>query len=607
MSARKFSRPAVAVATAAALVCGGATVPHALAETAQVQDIKSLSWPDVRITPGGEVKVKPKGEFASSVRFSGEVDYLGFSLTTDPRTGEATIRVADNVIPGEIAEVTVKAKDGIHTVEHNLHVQVVSQPGHMAENYPVSYDAVLTSLGVPEEAPLQGEVPEGTTFSVVAPAHFNTEVDGNGTVTVEQTDFLRFRSNSEAAVTVHYPDGSEVTKNVPLLTMDIDEQSREELDHQDLSNFYYYLIDNRIRPQWEHTVMPGDETAVAKFEGPTSDVKSFKLRDDLAPSLTKRFDVDIDEQSGDITVTPTRPIKFSGSQYFVPVEVTYSDQSVGLGTAVFEIGEPGLWDNERAELKYMPVEAPTPGPFTAELEGDFPEGTWFEHAGETLPRWTIDVNRNTGGVTVHTPDGTSPHISFEIDVAAHFPDGSISYLVAPFKLVSPENPQSQTVRVSYPDVTLHPGETISYEPDGLPEGSVVVPVAANHSNPDGIGIELDSNTGALTISATPEAEVFKYPRRLSLEVVFKDGSTSKIYAQIMVTDPKPEPTPEPEPTPAPEPEPIPAPEPAPVDTYEDEGSSTGGIIAIVIGVLAALGGLAFAAKPQLEQMGLWPR
>lgn len=612
MSAKNFGRAAVAVATAASLVCGGATVPHALAETTQVQSIDSLSWPDVRVTPGGEVKVKPEGEFSSDVRFSGNRDYLGYSFTTEPRTGEVTIRVADDVSPGERTMFTVKVSDGFRSVQRTVQVSVVDQLGEMAQKYPVEYYAVYTSLDQPVAEPLQGEVPEGTTFSVVAPEHYSVEVDDKGTLTVTQTDSLRFRSNTAAAVRVHYPDGSEATKEVPLLTMDVDEQSFEELRSEDFSDFYNYLYDHQIRPEWEHTVMRGDETAVAQFDGPTRGAESFKFREDLVPYLTKRFDVDVDKQTGQVAMTPKRPIKTSGSQFFVPVEVTYSDQSVGLGSAVFEIGEPGLWDNERAELEYNKVEAPTPGPFTAKLVGDFPEGTWFEQFGEFEPGWTIDVSRTTGEVIVTPPSNTKHNISFEVGVAAHFPDGSMSILDAPFRLVEPENPQAHNVLVTYPYAKLHPGETVTLSPEGLPEGSIVVPKYLNHADRDGIEIHVDRTTGALTISAKPDAESSERASRLTLEVVFKDGSSRKVSANFKVTDPEPEVTPEPEPTPEPTPEatpePTPTPEPTtPTDVPRDEGSSTGGIIAIVIGVLAAVGGLAFAAKPQLEQMGLWPR
>lgn len=612
MSAKKFGRAAVAIATAASLVCGGATAPHVLAETTQVQSIDSLSWPDVRITPGGEVKVKPAGEYSSDVRFSGNRDYLGYSFTTDPRTGEVTIRVADDVTPDERSMFTVEVSDGWRTVKHTVMVDVVDQLGEMAQEYPVEYYAVYTSLDQEVAEPLLGEVPEGTTFSVVAPAHYSVEVDDKGTLTVTQTDFLRFRSNTAAAVTVHYPDGSEAILVVPLLTVDVDEQSYEELRSEDLSDFYGYLYDHRIRPEWQHTRMPGDETAVAKFDGPSRDAVSFKFREDLVPYLTKRFNVDVDRHTGEVTMTPKRPMKTSGSHYFVPVEVTYDDESVGLGSAVFEIGEPGLWDNERAELEYQKVEAPTPGPFTAKLDGDFPEGTWFEHYGEALPGWTIDVARTTGDVTVTPPNNTKPNISFEVGVMAHFPDGSMSLLDAPFRLVEPENPQSKSAQVSYPDVELHPGETVTLSPEGLPEGSIVVPKYLKHADHVAIEIRADSHTGALTISAKPHAETSTHPGRVTLEVIFNDGSSTMVGANFRVTDPEPEPEPTPEPTPEPEPEPTPTPTPEPAPTTPapapaDEGSSTGGIIAIVIGVLAAIGGLAFAAKPQLEQMGLWPR
>lgn len=612
MSAKKFGRAAVAVATAASLVCGGATVPHALAETTQVQSIDSLSWPDVRVTPGGEVKVMPEGEFSSDVRFSGNRDYLGYSFTTEPRTGEVTIRVADDVSPGERTMFTVKVSDGFRSVQRTVQVSVVDQLGEMAQKYPVEYYAVYTSLDQPVAEPLQGEVPEGTTFSVVAPEHFKAEVDDKGTLTVTQTDFLRFRSNTAAAVTVHYPDGSEATKEVTLMTTDLDEQSRDELGYDELAAFFENPDDYRILPYWEHTVMRGDETAVAQFDDSSSNAVSFKFREDLVPYLTKRFDVYVDRQTGEVTMTPKRPMKTSGSQFFVPVEVTYSDQSVGLGSAVFEIGEPGLWDNERAELGYKKVEAPTPGPFTTKLEGDFPEGTWFEQFGEFEPGWTIDVSRTTGEVIVTPPSNTKHNISFEVGVAAHFPDGSMSILDAPFRLVEPENPQAHNVLVTYPYAKLHPGETVTLSPEGLPEGSIVVPKYLNHADRDGIEIHVDRTTGALTISAKPDAESSERASRLTLEVVFKDGSSRKVSANFKVTDPEPEVTPEPEATPEPTPEatpePTPTPEPTtPTDVPRDEGSSTGGIIAIVIGVLAAVGGLAFAAKPQLEQMGLWPR
>lgn len=611
MSAKKIGRAAVAFATAASLVCGGATVPHALAETTQVQSIDSLSWPDVRITPGGEVKVKPEGEFSSDVRFSGERDYLGYSFTTEPRTGEVTIRVADDVSPGERTMLAVAVSDGFRTVQRTVQVDVVDQLGEMAQKYPVEYYAVYTSLDQEVAEPLQGEVPEGTTFSVVAPEHYSVEVDDKGTLTVTQTDSLRFRSNTAAAVTVHYPDGSEATLPVLLLTMDVDEQSFEELRREDLSDFFNYLYDNRIRPQWQYRIMPGDESEFAEFLGSTRGVDSFKLRDDLVPSLTQRFDVDVDEQTGQVTMTPKRPMKTSGSHYFVPVEVTYDDESVGLGSAVFEIGEPGLWDNERAELEYQKVEAPTPGPFTAKLKGDFPEGTWFEHYGEFVPGWTIDVARTTGELTVTPPNNTKPNIAFEADVAAHFPDGSVKYLVAPFLLVKPENPQSETAHVTYPKVELHPSETVTYSPDGLPEGSVVTLKHLNGADRDGNDVSVDSRTGALTISAKPDAVTSVLTHHLVLEVVFEDGSDTMVGANFKVTDPEPEIMPEPESTPEPEPEPAPetTPEPEPTTPSPapaDEGSSTAGIIAVVIGVLAALGGLAFAAKPQLEQMGLWP-
>ncbi|OFL93680.1 YPDG domain-containing protein [Corynebacterium sp. HMSC055D05] len=618
----KFSRAVVAIATAAAVFTGGVTVPQSLAETRTTQEA-NLHWPTARVVPGDTVEVKPEGSFSSTMRFSGEEDYLGYRLTTNPLTGVATITVSEDVIPGESIRFNITTTDGVRELDYDLDVTVVDSLGTMARESELDYPEVLTAHEAEGVSRPFGDVPEGTTFDVVSPEHFEATISDDGTLSVKQLDELPTSSSSIVAVTATFADGSTKTFSVPVLVTKFEDGERSELANATIEEYYDFLFENRFKPEWEVANMAGDEPGYAEYSGGFAEGSKFKLRDDLVPNLRYFGDVSVDPDNGTVTVSPKRPIK-GFRRFDVPVEVEGPDGRVGVGSAEFFIDEPGRWQSEKAVVEYPEVSSPTPGPFTSNPYTEVPEETWFELHGKAPEGTDVDVNRQTGEVTVQTPDRTRPGTTLILPILAHFPDGSRKHTDAKLILTEPEVPEASTTHVTYPTQTINPGETVTIRPDNLPEGAAV---SVNETFGHGSSVSVDEKTGAVTIAASEDAR--RGSAGAKLWVIFKDGSYHEVWAYVDIEEPTPTPTPEPlpepteQPTPEPE-EPQPAPEPEPeatekptpdvfepADVTEEEpgsaeGSSTGGIIAIVLGVLAALGGLAFAAKPQLEKMGLWP-
>lgn len=609
----KFSRAVVAIATAAAVFTDGVTVPQSLAETRTIQQ-NDLHWPTAYVVPGGTVEVKPEGSFPSRVRFSGEEDYLGYRLTTDPFTGVATITVSEDVIPGEVSQFAITATDDVREVDYDLDVEVVESLGTMARETDLSYPLVVGAVDYVDEVKPFGDVPEGTTFDVVSPEHFEATISDDGTLSVKQLEELPTSSSSMIAVTATFADGSAQTFSVPVLVTTFEDGERSELANATIEEYYDFLFENRFKPEWEVAYMAGDESEYAEYAGEFAEGSKFKLRDDLVPSLRYFGDITVDPDNGTVIVSPKRPIK-NVRRIDVPVEVEGPDGRVGVGVAEFVINEPGRWQSEKAVVEYPEVSAPTPGPFTSNPYTEVPEETWFELHGEAPEGTDVDINRETGEVTVQTPDRTRPGTTLILPILAHFPDGSRKYTDAKFILTEPEVPEASTTHVTYPTQTISPGETVTIRPDNLPEGAAVT---VNETFGHGSSVSVDEKTGAVTIAASEDAR--RGSAGAKLWVIFKDGSYHEVWAYVDIEKPTPTPTPEPLPEPtgqtAPEPEPETTEEPTPdvfepIDVTEEEpgsaeGSSTGGIIAIVLGMLAALGGLAFAAKPQLEKMGLWP-
>ena len=372
-----------------------------------------------------------------------------------------------------------------------------------------------------------------------------------------------------------------------------------------------YAEQSQLR--WEQTEMAGNERAVSRFMGDVPDGTTFSIDEDLVTNLLKVADLYVDERKGHVTLSPEKPLAVN-QVIEIPITVNYPDGGVNYADAVFSVTTPGKWMAEEVEIKYEDVEATAPGPFTSRPSGDWPDGTTFSVPDEESHDINTVVDPKTGEVTVTPPYGSAAGQSFSVSVIATLPDGSRRMETVKFTLLKPENPEADSATIVFPDVTIRAGQTVEVEPEGLPEGARLR--FASYNSPR-MGMRILEGR-RVWMEATEGSKLGEHLMRLS--VTFKDGSTTYVSLKISVESKSSTPaetptsveqpttpenltpsTPDPEPAPEPTPEPTLTPTPAPAPT--DEGSSTGGIIAIVIGVLAAIGGLAFAAKPQ--QFSSW--
>ena len=628
----KLQRTAIAIAGTAAVFVGGIVSPHAIAQeaTTQMQDpLSTLSWPTARVVPGSTVQIAPNGTFPTNVRLEGEDENVGYRLTTNPRTGIVTVQVSEDVSPGEVARFYVTATDGFRTHNYPVTVQTVPFLGEMARKHEGYYEPLFTN-GEPAIGRLltNVELPEGTHFEATAPDELRVNVDADGTLTVEPLKQLPIGWNTEVAVKATFPDGSFYIQGAPVVVVSDETAARiEKSDPFFRSNDEAYA--ERFQPRWEKVYFAGDEQAVSTFVGHAPKGTTFTLREDLEPFALGVADIKLDPHTGEVTFSPKRPIK-QLRDFSIPIQMAYPDGRVGIADAVFSVTTPGKWLSEKADLTYEELEVPTPGPFTSKPTGSWPEGTVFSEPEFKEPGWTTTVDAKTGEVSLTPPERTTPGKTVTVPVTAKFSDGSRRIEMAVFELIMPENPEADSAKITFPDVTVRAGETIEVDPEGLPEGAKLT--FGYFDNP-GMNMRILPG-GRLSMTATESTKIGE--RLLQLTATFKDGSTKPVFVKITVATtepdptetPTPEPTTQPDPTETPEPsqtstptleptaqpDPTESPKPSQTSTQtptleaesDSSGSSTGRIIAIVIGVLAALGGLAFAAKPQLEQMGLWP-
>ncbi|MCU5747144.1 YPDG domain-containing protein, partial [Staphylococcus sp. SQ8-PEA] len=78
--------------------------------------------------------------------------------------------------------------------------------------------------------------------------------------------------------------------------------------------------------------------------------------------------------------------------------------------------DPGY--DENSTKPGVPVEVPQT------KDGNLPPGTSFEGPKDVPPGWTVDVDPNTGKVTVTPPANATPDTKVNIPVVVHYPDGS---------------------------------------------------------------------------------------------------------------------------------------------------------------------------------------
>lgn len=522
-----------------------------------------VSWADVRTRAGELVVSKPIGD-APAPRNSQFTTVSvvkreeGATTTTNPRPVEANwITVEDDgtlvvappagTAPGRYEVVVESAATG----ERDTITVTVEPAIPMSERYTIAVTSVEAPAGASRTAPaprasaVEGgfhyadrALPAGTTFEVDVPG---AAVDKQGRVTYTPPVDAK-PGIVRVPVKVTFPDGStgffeaEFVVGEPLM-----------------ADRFPLAYENGV------SVAAGDTAAVfATGDAQLPEGTTFALRNDadLGGWL-----VSVDKRTGAVRVVAPAS---GGKELTVPIVAYFPDGSTReLATKVAVADSKKQTSNRR--LAYDPVTATRGSLVTLDVKGVVPAGTTFRLI-DTAEK--VAVNATTGQLSLTVPDGATAGETIELRVRAAYPDGSATELVGRVHVVD----MATLYPVKFDGATAEANGSLNLAQ------TLNVPTGTRFSIPPefkerGWDVSVDPATGQLRVKADANA-VGGNQVMVPVQVTYPDGSTSVVA--VPVTAPKP-----------------PA-APTPTQQPQDDGSSTGTWIAVVVGALTALAGAGFA-------------
>ena len=336
-------------------------------------------------------------------------------------------------------------------------------------------------------------------------------------------------------------------------------------------------------PKYEvgRSASPGEQTQVEQVgDNDLPEGTTFTL--DRNKSDLNGWAIQVDETTGLITATAPQSREHRAE---VVVTVSYADGSQQSITA-FVDPQAATSMAETIPVKDALVTVPVGVVLDANVVPALPDGTTFDIGAFSDENWSVDVNKDTGEVTVVTTDKVQPNDQVVVPVVVKFPDGSETTVNVTVVATKPQTTQHQPVYVAS---KVAPGERTSLQLE-VPLDKKVGATYSLAGNAAGLKAEIDSETGVITVQADAGAK--PGTRVLPVDVRYADGSVERIQARVEVTGTG-----------------VTA-NPACDDGSSNSstsstsstssescttGSSTGGVIAIILGVLAVIGGAAWAA------------
>ncbi|WP_168161880.1 YPDG domain-containing protein, partial [Corynebacterium sp. HMSC08F01] len=336
-------------------------------------------------------------------------------------------------------------------------------------------------------------------------------------------------------------------------------------------------------PKYEvgRSASPGEQTQVKQVgDNDLPEGTTFTL--DRDKSDLNGWGIQVDETTGLITATAPQSREHRAE---VVVTVSYADGSQQSNTA-FVDPQAATSMAETIPVKDALVTVPVGVVLDANVVPALPDGTTFDIGAFSDENWSVDVNKDTGEVTVVTTDKVQPNDQVVVPVVVKFPDGSETTVNVTVVATKPQTTQHQPVYVAS---KVAPGERTSLQLE-VPLDKKVGATYSLAGNAAGLKAEIDSETGVITVQADAGAK--PGTRVLPVDVRYADGSVERIQARVEVTGTG-----------------VTA-NPACDDGSSNSstsnisstssescntGSSTGGVIAIILGVLAVIGGAAWAA------------
>ncbi|STD03514.1 cell surface protein [Corynebacterium renale] len=284
----------------------------------------------------------------------------------------------------------------------------------------------------------------------------------------------------------------------------------------------------------------------------------------------------VNKQTGELQVTPPHNAPPQAT-YTVQVKVTYPDQST-------EIVSISVTTNSQAnenDAHWNDVVAPRGAVVVAKQTALLPEGAAYAiDASFAQADWEVSIDSATGDITVKNHKAATG-TNVQIPVVVTYKDGSQERETVTVRAV---DNAAATEKVVYPPLTLDAGRSATLTPNQV-EGATFTLV----ENQPGLTTTIDAATGVITVTA--DANTVGGPRTIPVGVQFADGSTTTVNATVTVNEGD-------------------APIRDPWESVAPNSSgknSTNGWIALVVGILGAIGGLAmliFNNRDVLARFGI---
>lgn len=513
---KRLNAFAVAVALAGTSVVVPAAVAHDAPNVAVTAGYSTAS----DIPFGGTIQIPFTGAVDSDTQFilPNLSNAPAWSIEVDEE-GTLTVSVDDSVSPGawlRFGVVVGTPSDGFHT--HNIVVAVQEATNPVADSVALTYDETVTGeRGTTLTATPRGDFPAGTTFAANTEAvngwTFNID-ENTGVITANVPADAVYGSGVNLGVTARYPDFSRSQASVTFLA------EREGPTAAETITLSY--------PE-SSAISAGQTVTVHPEGGPFPAGTSFATSDEIIEG----WDYGVDETTGVVSVTAPTDAR-DGDALTFGILAAYPDGSVGTAQTTVRVGEgegqPYL--AETTDLSYSDVTVPVNQTITADIRGAVPAGTTFAVADNVPAGWAISVNEATGAVTTST-DGVTPGSWVHIPVLVTYSDGSYEHVTIKVTTTAGEGETAYNTiyEARYSNATIAAGETTTVEQAAqLPEGTTFI---SPSGIPAGWVVDVDKNTGAVTVSAPADAGGAKLTVPIAL--VYPDGTTDVAVFEVQVT------------------------------------------------------------------------
>lgn len=525
--------------------------------------VENFGWGDIEVRPGEIEIANPQKSAGRGVAFV--VDgvtrqdgqpLLDATWVTVDQNGTVAAAPQANVAPGKY-----KAEIRNSTGGHNVVTITVGKPQSEAALYDVSYEPRTVRAGERARSPKPAAtrtitpekygwqpLPAGTGYRIIK--NPNATVTSDGRVELKVPKDAKPGSTIKVKVAITFPDGS---KDEAIVPFEIVESP----------------IADRLAPSYEAGVLvgPGQHTMItAHTSKGVPDGTEYALDEDTELG---GWVVGVNERTGALDVTApsadAKPVK-------VPVKVRFPDGSERTITA--RIGVATATAPKRGTtLTYPATVSKTGRVVTAKPKGSVPEGTVFVLMDDAGMR--VDVDQRTGKVRADVPANAPANATYTVRVRAQYPDGTTALLPLKVTTDSQARRDSKDSKDSKGTATAPKGTTF-----GLSE----------KFNEPGWYVSVDKRTGELSVDVD-DTVTKKKSVQVPVVVSYPDGSQriKNVEADAPALQTV-----------------TPTPQDAP------SGASSGyNWVPIVLGLLAAIGGVGYAAfvnqdhiRRMLSQFGI---